>query len=123
MLFDELMKSEDGVRRDSVAAFGRSIKLRSLTAEEMLIHTEENEKSPENKRVAGVRLLVASIEDDDGNRIEEGQQPALVRKFLQKDFYELQRATRVARRLNGVSTLLDSKNASGEAKAAASPSA
>ncbi len=122
-LFDELMKSDDeGIRRETVTVFGRELKLRSLSAEEFITYTEENAK-PENKRVAGVRLLVASIEDDEEQRIEEGQQPALVRRLLKKDFRELQRVTRVARVLNGLATQEESKNDSGEAKTIASPSA
>jgi hypothetical protein len=101
-LFDELSK-EDGLHKSTVEAWGQQLHLRSLNGDEMIDYAGA-EEDPKNKRVNGVRLLVASIAQDseDGPRIPLEEQSKYVELLLKKDFRTLQLITKLARELNGM---------------------
>jgi hypothetical protein len=103
--FDELQK-EDGIQRDTVTAWGQTFKLRSLNGDEMIDHAEDD-IAPITKRASGVRLLVATIELEDGTRIPREDRPKYVELLLKKDFRALKEVTQKARALNGLSITKD----------------
>lgn len=101
-LFEALSK-QDGLQRDTTEAWGETLYLRTLNADEMIDYAAD-EDSPESKRVRGVQLLVASLAEGsvDGPRIPREDQPKFVKLLVTKDFRTLQRVTRLARELNGM---------------------
>lgn len=77
---EEILAQED-VEYTTVPAYkdGEFYRIRSITAEDMLEWTET--KNEEEKKIAGLRLLVRSLVDSNGNRIADDQHiPAFKRK-------------------------------------------
>lgn len=65
--FADLEKA-DGVEYDYVDAYGITVKIGSLTSADMLEWVEANEDKDKRKQ-AGLRMLVKSIVDEEGNRL------------------------------------------------------
>lgn len=96
-----------------------SIRLGSLSADDLIAWSEKN-GDPASSKVAGVRLLVASMVDGADNRIGTDATVATLRK---KDAKILTDLVKRALALNGLSekAVEERKNGSGEASAPASP--
>ncbi len=97
---DEILKSDE-VEYDTVPGFkdGEIIRIGSLTAGDLIEWSEANEG--EAKRTAGLRLIVKSLVDADGNRIANDKHIASFRKFNHKKTEEIVKAIL---KLNGLRT-------------------
>lgn len=120
---DEVLQS-DGTHYTTVEAYGKTIRLGSLSSSDMLEWLEENDH-PDKKKAAGLRILVKSIVDADGKRYEESKREDIVKVFASKDNKENSIVIAKVLELNGLTRpkeLLDAiKNGSSEAATDASP--
>ena len=92
------MLSAESIKFDNVPAWGGVVRIGSLSADDMLSFIEGNE-DPEKKRLSGLRLLVRSIVDADGNRIgDESMIPA----FRKKDSATIMQLITAITKLNGL---------------------
>lgn len=103
-----------------VPEWGGTIRIGSITAGEMIDFAESNDGPA--KKTAGLRLIVKSLVDEDGNRIGDD---ALLQDLKKKDSAVCSRITDAILELNGLGEEAKKKrkNASGEATTAASPTA
>ena len=115
--FDEFLQVDD-VRYEDVEVDGRTLRLGSLSAGDLLEWAEANDGPA--KRNAGLRLIVRSIVDGDGKRTGTDKHLELLKKKDAKTCNDL-----VARilKLNGLNAKQqeEAKNASSEANSDASP--
>lgn len=116
-------KAANKVKYVEVDAYGGKIRLGSVSAKDMLEWVEGNQDQA-RKKVAGVRLLVRSVVDADGNRIPPEQHAEFEAAFLEKDNHENGVVIQAVLKLNGFDTAAveTAKNESGAAPAAPSPS-
>lgn len=123
---EQLVNDVDGTQYDTVEAYGGQVRIGSLGSADMIGWLEDNDDA-QRKRFAGLRLLVKSIVDDDGNRIPPEEHEAAVEKFKVKDARENGKVISRALTLNGLNrskAATDAiKNALGEVTSDASPSA
>jgi hypothetical protein len=63
----EQMMAADDIQYAEVPAFGGVVRIGSIDAGQMIDFVESNEGPA--KRTAGLRLIIQSLVDDDGNRI------------------------------------------------------
>lgn len=66
--FDELAKS-DGIEYRELQAYGLSLRIGSLSSEQLSEWTEAQEEDKEYAKEAGLWLLVLSLVDNDNKRI------------------------------------------------------
>ena len=120
--FEEIERADD-IQYDYVEAYGKTVRVGSLNSDDMIEWMEEREDK-EKKRTAGLRLVVRSLVDDQGNRIPKDQREGWITLLGSKDAKSNARVFVVALKLNGLSAKgVDYlKNASGEATTVASPS-
>lgn len=89
------------INYDTVKAYGGKVRIGSLNSDDMLEWIEQNEDKDKRKR-AGLRLLVRSLVDKDGNRVPENRIEEAVNKFGKKDAKENGKVIEAALRLNGL---------------------
>ena len=80
--FEELEKA-DGIEYDTVEAYGLKLRIGSLSSED-IIKWDESKGDPAKAREAGLRLLVISIVDENGNRVPEDQHERWLGIFRRK---------------------------------------
>lgn len=97
--------------------------LGALDALSMIEWTDGNREDPAKRKVAGLRMMVRSLLDEEGKRIPEEEVDAVVESFKSKSNALAKTLTSAALLLNGVTTEKrdDAKNESGEALKDASP--
>jgi hypothetical protein len=97
LTMDEMLAAPDVQYRD-VQAWGGVVRLGSLTAEQMIQFVEQNvdEKA---RRIAGIRMVVQSLVNDDGERIGTD---AHIPQFLKKDAATTNRLVETVMELNGL---------------------
>jgi hypothetical protein len=108
----------DDIQYTEVEAWGGKVRLGSLTAGDVLEFVESNEGPA--KRTAGIRLLIKSLVDADGNRIGR---PEMLDRFRKKNAQIINMLVEKILILNGLSTkgtTEAAKNDSGEALPGAS---
>lgn len=117
----EDIEAQDSTTYKTLPAWGGMVRIASLTADEMIDYVESNE-GPAG-RVAGIRLLVRSLVDEEGKRIGKEEHVDIFRK---KDTSTMSRLVGEAMDINGISrpkaTAEATKNVSSEAPTGASPS-
>jgi hypothetical protein len=115
----EDMLSTPNVYYRDVPAFGGTVRLASLNAEELIEFLSAND-NPEQKRRASVRMVVRGLVNEAGERIGK---PEHVDLFLKKDSGNVNRLIRAMMELTGLSDeeSKEAKNSSGGAGSAASP--
>lgn len=126
---DEIIGAE-GTKYDSVEAYGKNVRLGSLCSADMIAWIEA-QTDPEQRRFAGVLLLVMSLVGPEGERVPREERMATVEVFKNKDASSNRKVINAARTLNGLDELGISfakamgelKNGSGEATSDASPTA
>ncbi len=111
---DEIAAIDD-VKYAEVSAWGGIVRLGSLSAFDMLEFVESNEGPA--RKTAGVRLIVKSIVDKDGNRIGEPKHAAV---FQKKDASTIAMLVNKIMELNGLKPG-ETKNESSEVATVASP--
>ena len=97
-----------------------SLRIGSLTGEDMIEWTEANEGPA--KKTAGIRLIIRSLVDDQGNRIG---QDTMIQPLLKRNSAVLNRIVRAVLKLNGMDKAANelAKNESGGANTESSLSA
>ena len=117
LLSIEDIKDAPDTEYDTVDAFGGKVRIGTLDSGTLLDFLEAN-KGPA-KRTAGLRLIVASLVDKDGNRIGE---PHHLEIFRKKSAKECTKLITAIRRLNGLEVEKEEvKNVSSEAATDDSP--
>lgn len=97
----ELRKREiNNVKYDYVEAYGQTIRIGSVSSADMLEWVEGN-KDETKKKVSGLRLLVKSLTDEEGNRYRAEDYDAVVKDFSEKDAQENGKVIKTALILNG----------------------
>lgn len=96
---DEMLAAPD-VQYREVEAWGGIVRLGSLNAEEMIEFVEQNEDA-KAKRVAGVRMIVRSLVNAEGDRIGKQEH---VEMFLKKDAATTNKLVEAVMELNGLKT-------------------
>lgn len=129
--FDDILASKGGTRYVEEKAHGLTFRLGSVSSRDMLQWIEENDNK-DLQKTAGLRLLVKSIVDPDGNRIPEARHDEFIESFRDKDAKENGRLVNAALILNGLRVKKEDdkkdslgqalKNDSSEAVTGASPS-
>jgi hypothetical protein len=121
--FAELETADDR-KFDTVEAFGGTVRLASLSAFDMLAWVEENDDK-EKAKLAGFRMLVKALVDEDGNGLPADQHDSMIEKLRRKDASDCKKLIERALRLNGIGVgkAESVKNDSGEAGSGASPAA
>jgi hypothetical protein len=117
----EQLKTANSTRYVEVEGYGGIIRLGTLRTADMIEWVESNEDATKS-RFAGLRLLVKSIVDADGNRIPTEQFEDYLEAFKNKDAKENGVLVGAALKLNGFDSASRQarKNDSGEAIPAAS---
>ena len=102
-----------------VEAWGGLVRIGSLSAQEMIEFVEGNE-DPKRRRIAGIRMIVRSLVDEEGNHVGT---EAHVNAFLKKDAATTNRLVEAIMELNGMREpkVKEVKNVSGEVPTDASP--
>jgi hypothetical protein len=95
---DEMLAAPD-VQFREIEAWGGTVRLGSLTAEEMIEFVEQN-ANEKARRVAGVRMIIRSLVDEAGARIGKEEHIPL---FLKKDAATTNRIVEVVMEMNGLS--------------------
>lgn len=122
-LAELLEASADDTEYAVVDVFGTRVRLGSLPAGHMLDWLEANE-DPTKRRDAGIRLVVQSIVDEDGNRVSDADIPKYLLAFRNKNNVSVSKVVAEILKLNGMHTKAELlKNESGGTPAASSPSA
>lgn len=118
---EELLAACDDVqfKEISVPEWRGSIRIGSLTADDMIAWSESND-DPAQKRVAGINLLVKSLVDANGHRIGT---EAFTAKFKRSSHTLINRLCQEVLAFNGMTARAQGavKNGSGEAVPDASP--
>lgn len=108
---------------------GTGVRVRSMTAEEILIWQEENRSNDELAKFAGARLAVRSMVDATGNPVGKDED---VQRFIKKSSKAISRISTRVYEMNGLiqekggqepQVVADAKNDSSEAPNSASPTA
>jgi hypothetical protein len=93
---EEMMAAKD-IEYDEIEAFGGIVRIGSIDSGEMITFMERNEGPA--KRTAGLRLIISSLVDDDGNRIGKDEHLQFWMKRSQKT---CNRIVEAIMRLNGL---------------------
>lgn len=120
----DLKKREtNNVKYIEVDAYGQRVRLGSVSAKQMLDWVAGN-KEDAKARIAGLRLLVESLVDADGNRVPEAEIQEYIDAFLEKDNQENGKVIEQVLRLNGFGKEADliRKNESSPSPSGDSPS-
>jgi hypothetical protein len=114
---DEMLAADD-VNYAEITAWGGTVRVGSLSAGDMLDFVDSNEGPA--KRTAGLRLIVKSLVDANGNRIGTDKH---LEGFKKKSATVTNRIVAEILKLNGLDEAARDalKNASGEAATDASP--
>lgn len=100
---EEMLAAPD-VQYDTIPAWGGVVRIGSLTAGEMIEFAEANEGPA--KRTAGIRLIVRSLVDKDGNRIGTDKH---IEAFKAKNAVETNKVVEAILKLNGLNLKKDEK--------------
>lgn len=121
-LADLRKKETNNTKFDTVEAYGTTVRVGSVSSHDMLEWLDGN-KDEAKKRVSGVRLIVKSITDENGERFPESEQDEVVKDFLNKDAIENGKVLVKVLRLNGFPVPKDLLEKTGEkpAEGAAAP--
>lgn len=95
------IKVKNTVRYEEVEAYGGTVRIGSVSSAQMLDWVAEN-SDEKLKTTAGLRLLVRSIVDEDGERFPEADHEGLVEIFRNKDARDNGLVIRAALELNGL---------------------
>jgi hypothetical protein len=121
---DEIIAADD-TKYDTVEAYGKTVRIGSLSSADMIDFIEKQMDSKGAGRFAGIYLLVMSLVGPNGERVAKEERDATVEVFKNKHAASNRAVIRAARHLNGLDDLgkvLDAlKNVSGEASTDASP--
>jgi hypothetical protein len=120
--FDKVLAAND-TEYDEVEAYGIKVRIGSLDSADMIEWIEDNDV-PAKKREAGLRLLVKSLVDDEGNRVPKERFEEFLESFRHKNAQANGRVIKKILVLNGLQKaggVESAKNASGGASPAASP--
>lgn len=121
--FDKL-RTADKTEYDVVKVYGEEVRVGSLTAAEILKWVEENDTDRKN---AGLRLIVRSVVDEEGNRLPVASHEEWMVVFNNKNPRENGKLVRAILALNGLGKKAEEvqealKNDSSETATDASPS-
>jgi hypothetical protein len=97
---DEVLGA-DATDYATVKAHGVTIRLGSLSSEDIIEWIEANEK-PETRRFGGLQLIVKSIVNKDGTRIPAGEREKALDKFKAKDARQNGLIVAACLKLNGL---------------------
>ena len=114
----------DDTKYELVEAYGKTVKIGSLSSEDM-VDWIEAQVDPASRKFAGILLLVMSLVGPDGARVPKTERAAAVELFKAKHAESNRKIIRAARHLNGldeIGKIIDAlKNEQGEASTVASP--
>lgn len=117
--FDEIQGADD-TEYAEVEAYGKIVRIGSLNSIDM-IEWADAKAGDEGKMEAGLRLIVKSLVDADGNRVPEDKFEALLSSFRTKNARSNSKVISAALKLNGFES--KPKNPSGEGASAGSDTA
>lgn len=124
--FKEIEDGADGIEYKEIQGWGGStIRIGSLSSADMIQWVEENDDKVKQKD-AGLRLIVKSLVDTNGGRVDEGDRDRMLKAIQKKNARENGRIVREILDFNGLTkarAALDlPKNDSSEGATGASPS-
>ena len=108
--FDEIAQADD-TEYAEVEAYGTTVRIGSLNSVDMI---EWAEAKDEGRMAAGLRLIVKSLVDAEGNRVPKDKFEALLASFKLKNARSNTKVINAALKLNGFGAD-EAKNDSGEA--------
>jgi len=98
--FEELEKADD-TEYDTVEAYGITTRIGSLCSADMIEWVESNDDKDKRKE-AGLRILVKSVVDEDGNRIPKDKHEHFLEVFRRKGTKSNGKMVDAILRLNGL---------------------
>lgn len=116
-------KATNGVEYVTVKAYGGEVRLGSLSSADMMEWFADNEDAGK-KKIAGLRLLVKSLVNEEGDRVPEDEVEEMVKAFEKKDASHNGKVIAEALKLNGMTRKAKEllKNDSSETLTDVSPS-
>lgn len=115
-------KATGGIKYEEIPAYGGTLRIGSLSSKDLGDWVDANQA---DRKDSGLRLIVRSVVDADGNRVPEEQLAEFVEAFRAKDAKENERVIKRILDFNDLSVKKQEAlgNASGEASTDASPTA
>ena len=95
---EEMLAAPDVEYRE-VEAWGGLVRLGSLSAGEMIEFVEQNAADEKQKRIAGIRMILRSMVNEQGERIGKEEH---VESLLKKDALTTNRLVEVVMDMNGL---------------------
>lgn len=126
--FDDLLGGATDTKYDFVSAYGKRVRIGSLSSADMIEWLESNDDKVKSK-FSGIRMIVKSFVDEKGARLPGVEDPAkfedYVRHFAGKDAISNGKVVKAVLELNGIrspkAVAEALKNDSGETSTDASP--